>query len=183
MLLLHLILIYILYIYTEYVLKPLCIKREVQVDFLDFTFASPNIFAWQVLFFFFTFLYFHFDSLNCFCFCCEIAYKNKTEKLSCFMCVTFCSISPIWKLYIIPGKGTKSFFALKINHSSSNIYGVYYMRGAILETGHTKIKINIFTLIGFWHEIISRLKMILDDFKSKRRRVVDDITLISDTNI
>lgn len=51
--------------------------------------------------------------------------------------------------------------------------GSYYLRGAILETGLTKIKTNIYILIGLWNEIISRVKMTLDDIKNKGRMVVD----------
>lgn len=57
------------------------------------------------------------------------------------------------------------------------------MRGTILETSHTKIKINIYILIGSWHKIISRLRMILDDVQNKRRGVVNDISLTFDINI
>lgn len=45
------------------------------------------------------------------------------------------------------------------------------MQGATLETGHTKIKMNIYILTGLSHKIISRVRMILDDFKNKGRRV------------
>lgn len=128
----------------------------------------------------------HFDSLNCFCFCCETAVRTKLKKLSCIMCVAFCSISPIWKLSIIPDKSTKSFFAWKINHSSSNIYG-----SLLYERRHSRnwsyknkdIYIFFFFLIALWHKNISWLRMILDDFKNKRRRVVDDISLTFDINI
>lgn len=75
-----------------------------------------------------------------------------------------------------------SLFLIKVlNHSllSRSIthhqifMGSYYLRGAILETGLTKIKTNIYILIGLWNEIISRVKMTLDDIKNKGRMVVD----------
>lgn len=53
--------------------------------------------------------------------------------------------------------------------------GSYYMQGATLETGHTKIKMNIYILTGLWHKIISRIRMILDDFKNKGRRVAGSV--------
>ena len=57
------------------------------------------------------------------------------------------------------------------------------MQGATLETGHTKIKMNIYIYIyiyiyiltGLWHKIISRVRMILDDFKNKGRRVAGSV--------
>lgn len=112
------------------ILLYFCIKQEAHIDLLDFTFASPNICCMISIFYP---LHLHFDSLNWFCFGCEIAIRTKLEKLSCLMCVAFCSIAPIWKLYIIPDRGTKSFFAWKINHSSSNIYG-----SLLYERHHTR---------------------------------------------
>ena len=49
------------------------------------------------------------------------------------------------------------------------------MQSATLETGHTKIKMNIYILTGLGHKIISRVRMILDDFKNKGRRVAGSV--------
>lgn len=55
------------------------------------------------------------------------------------------------------------------------------MRGTILETGYTKIRMNVYiyiythsSVIGLWHKIVSRVRIILGDFKNERR-VVDDV--------
>ena len=77
-----------------------------------------------------------------------------------------------------------SLFLIKeLNHSllSRSIthhqifMGSYYLQGATLETGHTKIKMNIYILTGLGHKIISRVRMILDDFKNKGRRVAGSV--------
>lgn len=50
--------------------------------------------------------------------------------------------------------------------------GVYYTRGAILETVYIKIKMNIYIFLLVYGTKLSAVRMILNDFKNKRRRGV-----------
>ena len=102
--------------------------------------------------------------------------KNKTEtaQLHSVCCILQCFTNmEIFSLFLIK-ELNHSLFSRSITHHQI-FMGSYYMQGATLETGHTKIKMNIYILTGLWHKIISRIRMILDDFKNKGRRVAGSV--------
>lgn len=138
--------------------QSLCLWPRSSSSPSGFIFASPNIWGMKHVFYL---LYFHFDRLNCFCFFCEVSVRTKqTAQLHSAWCTLqyFTNIE-IFSLFLIKVIN-HSLLSRSITHHQI-FMGSYYVRGAILETGHTKIKINMYILIGLWHRIISSQ----DDFR------------------